>query len=502
MEKISRRSFVGGASISGSALFAQRSRKPNFVFILADDHAGYVLGCDGNRTAETPHLDRLASEGTRFAAHYCNSPVCTPSRQSFLTGQLPHSAGVTVLQTPLDPAKPTIPGQLKKAGYQTAVFGKMHFNRPGEPGLHGFDYLLTEGELNRDWQKAGGKPAPQDVPTKKLPWRPFATPAQEWLNAGNLPYPRYEEGMRSAYLVRQVDDYLQANKDKQFALWVSFQEPHSPFDFPVDYRRFTPDDFKTPRVGPEDAWQIPVIFSDLSDAGKRGIAAAYYNSARYLDANVGRVLSMLGKYGLEDNTFVVYMADHGYCLGQHGRFEKHCGYDPALRVPLIMRWPGRIRTGVVNDFTESVDVPHTILDLLGAPALPVVHGHSLRGYVEGKPAQSARDHIFSEYLENEEAFIRTRTHKLIYCTGRRKRTDGYLTPNPTPGRYIRLYDLQADPGEFTDVAGKHPNVVSRMKTLMLERFRHTHPEAGAEPSGGSMDEILDWYLRPRDAVAG
>lgn len=496
---ITRRNFVAAAA--ASSISAQTRRKPNFVFILADDHAGYVLGCDGNRKAETPNLDRLASEGTRFAANYCNSPVCTPSRQSFLTGQLPHAAGVTVLSTPLDAGKPTIAKQLKTAGYNTAVFGKMHFNRPAAPGLHGFDVMFTEGELTRAWQQAGGKPVPPETPTKKLPWRPFRTPASEWLNAGNLPYPRYERDMRSAFLLDRVTDYLAENKDKQFALWVSFQEPHSPFDFPVEHRKFTAADFDAPRVGPEDAWQIPKIFRELSDEEKRGIIAAYYNSARYLDQNVGRVLDQLKKHNLDDNTLVIYMADHGYSLGQHGRFEKHCGYDPAMRVPLIMRWPGRIRQGVVHDFTESVDVPHTIMDLLGAPALPVQHGRSLRPYLEGKRPSAVRDYIFSQYLENEEAFVRTKTHKFIHCSGTRKRTDGYLIDNPTPGHYIRLYDLKNDPGEFTDVAARNQKVVAKMKNLMLDRFRKTHPDASNEPSNAPIDDLLNFYVRPRDAAA-
>src|SRR5690242_14452480 len=127
-------------------------RRPNFLFLLADDHAGYVLGCDGNRLARTPHLDRLASEGTRFAAHHCNSPVCTPSRQSFFTGQLPHAAGVTLLSTPLGEDKPTLARQFRNAGYRTAVFGKMHFNRAAAPGLHGFDIAMTEDAIDRAWQ--------------------------------------------------------------------------------------------------------------------------------------------------------------------------------------------------------------------------------------------------------------------------------------------------------------------------------------------------------------
>ena len=139
---ITRRELLvkGSASLALSAALRGRAqsragRKPNLLFLIADDHARYVLRCQGNPRAVTPNFDRLASEGVRFASHYCNAPVCTPSRQSILTGQLPHSAGVTVLSTPLAEDKPTLAKQLDAAGYTTAVYGKMHFNRPGRPGL-------------------------------------------------------------------------------------------------------------------------------------------------------------------------------------------------------------------------------------------------------------------------------------------------------------------------------------------------------------------------------
>jgi choline-sulfatase len=193
------------------------------------------------------------------------------------------------------------------------------------------------------------------------------------------------------------------------------------------------------------------------------------------------------------------MADHGYDLGQHGRFEKHCCYDPALRIPLLMRWPGRIHRGVVQDFTESIDVAPTILDLLNVDRLPVQHGQSLRPYLEGKRPAAPRDHIFSQYLENEEACIRTSRYKFIQCSGKRKRDDGYVTDNPTPGRYIRLYDLEKDPGEFTDVAKKEPELVARFQKLMLDRFLKTHPEANEVPSQAEVADKIDWFLRPRDA---
>jgi choline-sulfatase len=165
---------MGAAAVIRAA--HARDRRPNLLFIIADDHAGYVLGAQGNRQAQTPNLDRLGAEGTRFARHYCNSPVCTPSRQSILTGQLPHAAGVTVLKTPLDDGRPTLAKTLAGRGYSTAVFGKMHFNTPGRPGLHGFATAWTEDVVLQKWSDAVG-PAPDFGPVRtKPPWRRCRTP--------------------------------------------------------------------------------------------------------------------------------------------------------------------------------------------------------------------------------------------------------------------------------------------------------------------------------------
>jgi choline-sulfatase len=497
---LTRRELLVAAAAAAPRVARASDRKPNLLFLIADDHAGYVLGADGNRRALTPNLDRLASEGTRFARHHCNSPVCTPSRQSILTGQLPHAAGVTVLSTPLDTNRPTIAKALAGQGFSTGVIGKMHFNRPGESGLHGFQTAWTEDVVQKRWMDAVG-PVPEFSGIRTKPaWHPFQDPARIWLNAEKLPFPRREEQMRSAWVAKQASRYLEEHKDDRFALWVSFQEPHSPYDFPIEWRdKFDPAKFPVPRVGPEDGGQIPLIFRDLSPAEKQGIISAYYTSVNYLDYNVGIVLNKLRQLNLENDTLVVYMADHGYSLGQHGRFEKHCTYDPALRVPLIIRHPGRVSRMVVNDFTESVDVSPTIFDLLGSDRFVRHDGQSLRPYLEGKKPAKPRTSIFSEYLENEEACVRTDRWKYSHCSGRRARTDGYQTDNPTPGRTIRLHDLKADPSEFANVAARHPEVVAELSKLLLDRFRSTHPEAGTEPRSLSTPDAIEWYLRPRDA---
>ena len=306
--------------------------------------------------------------------------------------------------------------------------------------------------------------------------------------------------MKGTFIARQAEQYLEERNrdDRPFALWVSFMEPHSPYDFPVEDRRhFEAATFLPPRLGPEDTPQVPAVFKDLTDWDKRGIIAAYYTSVRFLDRNVGVVLSKLAELGLERNTFLVYTADHGYFLGQHGRFEKHNGYDQALRVPLLMRWPGHITPTAIRDFTEHVDVPATILDLLEVEPLPQQHGQTLRPYLDGRGAAHPRDHIFSEYLETEQVYLRTEQHKFIYCSGRR--LDWYRPAQPNAGRWRRLYDLKKDPDEFHDIAAQHPDLVRLFEARLLERFRHTHPDANREPAGSTPEDALDYYVRPRDA---
>ena len=234
----SRRQFLMTAAglAVGSAVRPRhayaRDRKPNLLYILADDHAGYVLGADGNRRANTPAIDRLAAEGTRFARHYCNSPVCTPSRQSFFTSLLPHASGVTVLPTPLGEDRPTLARQLGASGYRPAVFGKMHFNVPGKPGLHGFDVANTEDVVGAKWLADVG-PEPRHEPGTVLgPWRPGASPARVWLNADTLPFGRNYDDMEGTWIARAAVRYMEEHKQDPFALWVSFMEPHSPFRFP------------------------------------------------------------------------------------------------------------------------------------------------------------------------------------------------------------------------------------------------------------------------------
>ncbi len=295
------------------------------------------MGAYGNGRVHTPNLDRLAAGGVVFDRAYCNSPVCTASRQSFLTGRYPRSIGVTQLQTALPADVPTMAEAFAAAGFDTAAIGKMHFNS----GLkHGFEQRIDMPQYHA-WLKA--QPA-VELPAGLLvqpPWHPFKDPARVWLNSECRPVGQADAQMDASYFAERAADYLAAAREKPFFLMVSLYEPHSPFRFPVEYRgRHSASEFTAPVPGPEDDDQVPAEFRDLSEEEKRGIAAAYYTSVEFMDACAGRVLDALERSGHADDTIVVYLSDHGYFLGQHGRFEKHSSYEEAIRVPLVMRFPG------------------------------------------------------------------------------------------------------------------------------------------------------------------
>jgi choline-sulfatase len=502
--------LIVAASGPAAALAADPVRRPNVLWICADDHAAYVCGAYGNRIVHTPNIDRLAAGGMRFDRAFCNSPVCTASRQSFLTGRYPRTIGVTQLSTALSENETTLAELLGTSGYRTAAIGKMHFNSPLK---HGFETHIDLPEYQK-WLEAKGKSAVPPGINVQPPWKPFRDPARIWLNVAALPYGAVDADMPGTWLSSQAVEWISDHAEtarrgpadnKPFCMVVSFYEPHSPFHFPVEYRgRHTAGEFTVPQVGPEDDWQIPEIFRDLSAAEKQGIAAAYYTSVEFLDRNVGRVLDALKAAGVEDDTLVIYTGDHGYMLGQHGRFEKHCSYEPAIRAPLVMRYPGRIEpAGVTSSLVEFIDIAPTILQFCQVAAPNTVQGRSLVPVLE-QPAQKHRDLVFTEYSENEEAAVRTERFKLVYTTGRRERQDGYATGRPLPGRTIRLYDLERDPEEMINISERPENasLVADLIRKLADHLRRTARQPELLPQGDDVFGFLDEALEPNDVKPG
>jgi choline-sulfatase len=482
---------------------AAEQRPPNVLWICGDDHSAFVYGAYGNTLAHTPNLDRLAGQGMRFDRAYCNSPVCTASRQSFLTGRYPRSVGVTRLSTPLSDGEVTLAEMLKARGYDTAAVGKMHFNSSLR---HGFDVLVGEQDHAKWLADKGKRPVPPGAAVQP-PWRPFKDPAAVWLNSDCRPLGLVEPDMRAAFFVDRAAQFLGEHgraEDKPFFLMVSFTEPHSPFHFPVEYhaKRRRAEEFTAPKAGPDDGAQVPAVFRDLTDAQKRGIIAAYHTSVEYHDGNVGRLLQVLEERGLARDTLVIYTGDHGYMLGEHGRFEKHCGFEPAVRAPLVMRFPGKVKEGSSTDaLVELVDVVPTVLEYTGTPVPRRVQGRSLAGLLAGRTNRH-RDRVMIEYSENAEGYVVTDRYKFIYCAGNRERDDGYATGRPLPGRTVRLYDLEKDPGELTNLAGRpeHAGLVAELTAALANHMKVTARRPERIPAADDVHEILDVCLQPDDLL--
>jgi choline-sulfatase len=471
-----------------------KSPAPNLLVIVADDLSACYLGAAGDSWKATPHLDALAAQGVFFDRAYCNSPLCTPSRQSFITGLLPHAVGVTRLETKLPENTLTLGGWLGARGYRTAAFGKMHFNGPAH---HGFETRVDVAQwlenLHRD-PPAGGD--------QRKEWRPFVDPPQVWLNTRCEDHGLPVAAMESTYFVDRAISYMNEQSDRPFAVVVGFYEPHAPFVFPREWKgRYDPRQFQVPPLSPQDRMDQPSVFGELSEDDFRGVQAAYYTSLSYMDFQIGRLLAALDRSGLGQDTLVVFLGDNGYLLGQHGRLEKNCFYEPSVRVPLIFRWPGHLpKSQRKPELVELVDLLPTVCHLLGVPVPPGRQGIDLTPLLESRPGSWGHDAVFSEYPEAEEAMLRSFRYKLIVGSGRRRRKDHLDTGQPPSGPYMRLFDLEQDPGESTNLASEPrlESVRSDLLQKLHDRLVTTWTRPGPIPESLSRMETIFWCLRPRD----
>ncbi|CAN5902575.1 choline-sulfatase [soil metagenome] len=509
MPPYNRRKFfksVGALSLAGvvspAVLAALQKDKAfrNIVFIIGDDHSTSVLGCYGNKKIRTPNLDGMALNGTLFTHAFANSPVCTPSRQSFLTGRLPHAAGVTLLQTPFPEEQVTIADHLSQFGFTSAIIGKNHFNNQKEGVNHGFDVKIEAKDYRQHLAKHPPRKVPEGIKTRG-PWRPFRDPARIWLNSERLPSALYDADSEGTFFANQAIAFMEQHQDQRFCLWLGFNEPHSPFNFPIEYAdKYRPGEMVLPQGTAEDDRWIPLVFKDLTDDEKRGIMAAYYNSVEYLDKNVGLVLNGLKRLGLEKDTIVVYIGDHGYLLNDHKRFEKHMMWEPAVKAPLLIQAGRRYGQGVVCEaLTEFIDLVPTLIEAVGVKSIPGVQGKSMVP-VLAKNKNSHRKYVFSEFLVDNKVMLRSRDWKYVFTSGKTDLGQGYETGHPAPGITHWLYDLQKDPNETTNLApsGRHEKLIREMQQELLKIFRATHPYSARIPKSLPVEEQLVLFCEPLD----
>jgi N-acetylglucosamine-6-sulfatase len=374
-----------------------RDRRPNVIFILADDHRHDFLGSAGHPWLRTPHLDRLAAEGVRFSEAFVTTSLCSPSRASFLTGQYAHRHGVVENEDEdLDPTTPTFPQLLQAAGYRTAFVGKWHMARWARP-RPGFDRWVAfsrQGDYHRNTLNVDGA----------------------WVLA---------EGYVTDVLTRYALDFVAASTDAPFLLCLAHKAVHQPFE-PAPRHRGLYRDVAVPPPGSAPDEQHAAAVGDYA----RTLAA--------VDESVGRIIAALEERGILDETVIVYAGDNGYLLGEHeGLWDKRVAYDTSIRVPLLVRYPPAFAAATVcSSLALNLDVAPTLLRLAGAAVPPVMQGLDLVPLARG---ETEREAFLYEYVASTGEVptivaVRTPRHKLV-------------TYPEDPARRDELYDLARDPDE-------------------------------------------------------
>jgi len=398
----------------------------------------------------------------------------------------------------------TVAEQMQEAGIATAVVGKTHWNDWvlgeywDEWPTYGFDSIISLANWKQYLKVHPATPVPANIPTRTNTRHVDDIAWQK--NAQMLPAAYFDRESSGTYLASSAIDFMRAQGDQRFFLWVAFHEPHAPFNFPVEYAgSYDPDSLSLPEGSMEDQRWVPEIFGDLTEEERRGIVASYYTSVEYMDKNVGLILDELESSGVGEQTLVVYLSDHGYLLNDHSRFEKHTMWDEAIKAPLIFRGQG-IRGAVVQDeLVEFIDLAPTVLEAMGVNLHDELQGHSLIPFLtgEGKPL---REYAFSEYLEDNMAMVTSKKWKYVFTTGKRDLGLGYNTGKGPSGVVHMLYDLEIDPRETTNLAYKeeYHGMVDSLQRVMLDKFQETHPHARFVPSGLNITGKLIWFCEPND----
>jgi len=442
---------------------ASGKKKPNILFIMSDDHAAHAISCYGSNINQTPHLDRLASEGIRFDNCFCTNGICAPSRASILTGKYNHLNGMLDNKLKFDGEQTTLPKLLKPVGYQTAMIGKWHLK--SEPT--GFDYYKV-------------------VPGQGKYFDPVFRVKGSW------PETVEEKGYATDVITDEAIRFMQtANPDQPFLLMCHHKAPHRPWqpdakhweqfkdrEIPEPPTLF--DNYKGKAEAVKNAEMTLEHHMHPMDTGwltapenlkgKDLVRWRYQHYMRnYLaciasiDDNIGRILDFLKKSGLEKNTIVVYTSDQGFFLGDHGWFDKRFMYEESLRMPLIIRYPGVVPKGQVShDLILNVDFAPTFLDCAGVDIPKDIQGESFRKILRGRTPKNWRQSAYYHYYEypawhmvDAHYGIRTQRYKLIHYYGY---TDEW-----------EFFDLKEDPHEM-DNRYNLPKYQDRIRQLKEELY--------------------------------
>ena len=450
--------------------------RPNILWICTDQQRWDTVGALGNPHVRTPTLDRLVREGVAFTHAYCQAPICTPSRASFLTGLYPSTLHACMNGNDYwDGAAPLVTRLLADAGYDCGLVGKLHLSaaigrverRPPDDGYRVFEWSHDPGDkwptghAYKDWLSARG----HDLAALRR--HPAAIPP-------DLHQTTWCTDVTLRFIEEHAPDAAGERAGQPWLMSLNCFDPHPPFDPPQPYLdRFDPGAMPDPLFREGDlarqAALGAVIFQSAArrpeEIDARGIKARYYAMIELIDDNLGRLLAALERSGQRERTLIVFTSDHGEALGDHGLLQKGCRlYEGLVRVPLIFSWPGHLAAGVRSDaLVELVDVVPTLLDLTGLPHPPRLHGRSLAPILRGAAApEHHRDAVRSEYHQALGGRIRE-GFSVEHATMLRERRYKLICYHGLPGG--ELFDLEADPGEFDNLWDDPGHAAVRQRLL-------------------------------------
>jgi arylsulfatase A-like enzyme len=440
MTTLSRREFIKTASAAipaiacSNRLFAAEevARRPNIVFVFADQMRAEAMGCMGNKQVITPHLDKLASEGLLVTNGISATPVCTPYRAQLLTGRYGHTTGVIRNDIRLPNNEVVISELMKQKGYRTGYIGKWH--------LAGNRSDPVDAKNRRGWDFWAVRNCSHDHNTP-----------QYWLNDSNEPIsvPGWEPDVQTDLAV----EFIKKNKQTPFCLFLSFGPPHPPYKAPAKYVELYKG--RALRARPN------------ASGGDAGLLA-YYAMTTSLDSCMARICDTLDNAGICEDTIVVFTSDHGDMLGSHGQKNKQRPWEESINIPFILRYPRKVAKGQRRDWiVSSVDVMPTLLGLCDIPVPAKVQGVDYSGTFTGK-SDAQRDAAFLFIVNSGQG---------PGTDWRGIRTKEWTYAYHVSGDWV-MYDLENDPYQLKNLVDD-PKFADKKKEL------HRHLESMRKELGES-----------------
>ncbi len=439
--------------------------RPNILVLMTDQQRADAMACAGNTKIRTPNLDALASSSVHFTQAVTPTPVCVAARMSFITGHRMsrhHWTDNSALSGPL-PELPTIMTLLLRAGYWTQGIGKMHFR-----GRHyGFQNLLTMEECVDHWidddylrylQKNGVRTRYPKGIRDLLFFQPQTC---------GIPVEHHKNTWVADRSIDFLREHARYRAEQPFFLWSSWISPHPPFAPCEPYDdMYDPADMELPPFVNRPIETLPPDFHDsrgrLDGAHRdpdrlRRLRALYYGLISHVDDGIGRILSELETLGLSDNTVVLFVSDHGEMMGEHGLSQKNCPYEASVRVPYLLRWPGKTRAGrKCDDLISLLDFFPTLieeLDLEYPEELGPLAGSNLLG-AKGGGLSQPRESAIIDYGRGKGRWISARNQKHKYAFF-------------AHGGIEELYNLKTDPHEQHNLIAEQPELAAKFRNQII-----------------------------------